>query len=484
MARGKSSIRTATDALQASFLERQRRVAADPTLLLPVCVGVGPEPAPLARLRRQLERAKEGGRLPLLARFDKGLLGALGTVRQVARQEAAPRLLDARVDGNRRFFLQRGHTIRLVSLGVQNHDDPLALMLAYGPLATKHKLHFFAGSKLWCTGAKPAPPEPWFLDLAARTGLQLATDATGGRCPHADRARLALAFRGGPALVACGPCARRAGHLHGHVSNRALCGDQPGRPVELEVRLAAGGSLPVPEPVQAAYRSGNLDEESVLDRVLKEWRSTPTGLRFVLGSRDFGTDQEAFLGALGLEPWERAPVHAMTREGHVGENPAVADVLASHRARLPDAVATLLPAADAAAFVAAHPGVEARTLLRLAHEEAERRARTKDLPALPGLGPLGRWIDGFARDARTLDRARLLQEVRKQVPASRHPAHLYAFLRAVGLGSEGERTFTLEQREAGTHWEPLAKRVLEATGEGYREAVLAYVRETGAGETA
>ncbi|MEA3204157.1 MAG: hypothetical protein QOI63_1837, partial [Thermoplasmata archaeon] len=163
-------------------------------------------------------------------------------------------------------------------------------------------------------------------------------------------------------------------------------------------------------------------------------------------------------------------------------NPAVTDVLAAHRARLPEAVAALLP--DAPAFVAAHPGVEARTLLRLAHEEADRRARTKDLPKLAGLGPLGAWIDGFARDARTLDRARLLQEVRKLVPASRHPAHLYAFLRAVGLGSEGERTFNPEQREAGTHWEPLAKAVLEATGEGYRVAVLAYLRETGAGETA
>ncbi|HUR63931.1 MAG TPA: hypothetical protein VM241_05575 [Candidatus Thermoplasmatota archaeon] len=480
MAKGRSSIRTATDALQASFLERQRRLAADPTLLLPACIG--PEPAPLARLRRQLERAREGGRLPLTARFAKGILGALRTVREVAKQEAAPRLLDARVDGNRRFYLQRGHTVRLVNLGVQNHDDPLALMLAYGPMATKHGLHLFAGSRLWCTGTQPRPPEQWFLDLAQRTGLQLATDEAGGRCPHADRARLAFTFRGGPSLAACGPCARRSGHLHGHLLQRALVGSQPARPVDLSVRLAAGGTLPIPEPVQAAYRGGQLDEEAVLERVLKEWRSAGSGLRFVLGGTDYGTDQEAFLDALRLEPWERAPVKAMTQDGHVGENPAVADVLAAHRPRLPDALATLLP--DAAAFAASHAGVEARTLLRLAHEEGERRARTKDLPALRGLGPLGQWIDGFARDARTLDRARLLQEVRKLVPVSRHPAHLYAFLRAVGLAGEGERTFSLEQREAGTHWEPLARRVLESTGDGYGEAVLAYLRETGAGETA
>jgi hypothetical protein len=484
MARGRSAIRTATDSLQASFLERQRLVAQEPTLLLPVCVG--PEPTAIARLRRGLEHAQRRGSPPFTARFDKGILGALRTVLELAKQEAAPRLLDAKVDGNRRFYLQRGHTVRLVNLGVQNHDDPMALMLAYGPIATKAGLFLFAGSELWCTGGKPAPPEQWFKDLAARTGLQLETDASGARCPHADRARLALGFRDGPALVCCGPCARRAGNLHGHITTRALCGDEPSRPVELSVRLAAGGTLPVPEPVQAAYRGGTLDEESVLDRVLKEWRTkaTPEGQqRFVLGSSDFGTDHDAFLAALHLEPWEREAVRAMTKAGHVGENPAVADVLAHHRDRLGDAVATLLPE-DAARFVASHPGVEARTMVRLAHEEAGRRSLTRDLPAIAGLGPLGQWIDHFARDARTLERARLLQEVRKQIPTNRHPAHLYAFLRAVGLQSEGERSFNPEQREAGTHWEPLAKRVLEAKGAEYRDAVLAYLRETGAGETA
>ncbi|HUR61679.1 MAG TPA: hypothetical protein VM286_04875 [Candidatus Thermoplasmatota archaeon] len=485
MARGRSSIRTATDSLQASFLARQRLVAGDPAALLPVCIG--PEPPGITRLRHSLERARAKGSAPFTARFDRGILGALRTVFELAGQDAAPRLLDAKVDGNRRFYLQRGtRTVRLVNLGVQNHDDPLALMLAYGPIATKAGLCLFAGSELWCTGTRPAPPEQWFRDLAVRTGLQLETDASGARCPHADRARLALGFRDGPALVCCGPCARRAGHLHGHVLRRALCGDQPGRPVELSVRLAAGGSLPVPEPVQDAYRGGTLDEESVLDRVLREWRTKATSegqQRFVLGSSDFGADQDAFLDALHLEAWERDAVRAMTKAGHVGENPAVADVLAHHRERLTDAVATLLPD-DAARFVAAHAGVEARTLIRLAHEEAARRTLTRDLPDVPGLGPLGQWIDSFARQARTLDRARLLQEVRKQVSASPHPAHLYAFLRAVGLQSEGERSFNPEQREAGTHWEPLAKRVLAAKGQEYRDVVLDYLRETGAGETA
>ena len=102
-------------------MARIRALVEDPTVLVPE--PVGDETPALARLRRTLERARAGGPLPFTARCDKGSLGALREAREVANQSGAPRLLDARVDGNRRFFLPRGHVQRLVCLGVQNHDE-------------------------------------------------------------------------------------------------------------------------------------------------------------------------------------------------------------------------------------------------------------------------------------------------------------------------------------------------------------------------
>lgn len=487
--RRKSSIRTATGATQEQFLDRVRQVAEDPTLLLPEVVG--PEPAPLARLRRKLEQAKDG-KLPFTARFDKGLLGAVRAARQVAAMSSAPRLLDARIDGNRRFYLQRGQAKRLVNLGVQNWDDPLALLLAYGPLAVKHGLHFFAGSQLWCTGSTPRPPPPWFADLAERTGVDLVADDDGAACPHADRPRVELRLRGGPRILVCGDCGHEAKdeavrNMHGHVLNRCCIADQPSRPVDVTARLPGGAEAPLTEGAVLAYRQGRNNEADLLEVAVKAWRGqvgAQGSARFVLGARDFGGDQEAFLTALDIPDWEREPLRILTAGGHVGEATGLADVLATHRDRLPAALDALLGPGEGAGFVARHPGVEARTILRLAREEGERRAKTRGLPKLEGLGELGAWIDTFAREARTKNRAELLQRVRREAQGTGHPAHYYAFLVALGMESEGARSFGSDQKEAGKHWAPLAKRILEAEGEAYREALLAYLRETGAGETA
>lgn len=476
--RRRSSIRTATESVQEQFLERVRQVADEPTLALPEAVGE--EAAPIARLRRTLA----AGKLPFTARFDKGLVGAIRVAREIAKQQEAPRMLDARVDGNRRFYLQRGHVQKLCCLGVQNWDDPLCLMLAYGPLAIKHHLHLFAGSELWCSGTSPAPPRQWFDDLAERTDIELLPDGDGAACPHGDRPRIGLAFRGGPAIKVCAACGHKAHNLHSHITNRYVS-DQPSRPVEVQVILAGGGAVPVSDNLLASYRSGRMDESEFLESALKSWHKEARGTgRFVLAGRDYAADQDKFLDALDLAVWEREPVRRMTAGGHVGAHSTAADVLSDHREALPAAVDALLPE-EGARFVQSRPGVEARTMIRLAHDEAERRAKTHDLPQISAsLGPLGQWIDAFTREARTLDRPQLLANVRKLVPQSHHPAHLYAFLCAIGFESEGERTFSRDQKEAGAHWAPLAKTVMGSSGEAYRAAVLAYLRETGAGETA
>jgi hypothetical protein len=481
--RRKSGIRAVHGTVEEDFLARVRAVAAEPAIILPETLG--DEAPAMAKLRRQLEKAGDGGSLPFSARFDKGLLGAVRAARELAAREGAPRLLDARVDGSRRFFLPHGHVQKLVCLGVQNHDDPLALLLAYAPMAMRHHLHFFAGPELWCTGKAPSLPPAWIEALADRTGIELVADADGAACPHSDRARVALRFRGGPSLRVCGACGRKAGNVHNHLIQRYAC-DTPSKPVDVGVTLAGGATVAVPEKSLEAYRFGKLDEEGAVEAALKALRKDATSggaVRFVLGPRDFGSDQEAFLQSLGLADWEREPVRVLTAGGHVGSSPALSDILTAHDGQLEAAVRAVL-GAGAAQFVARHRGTDTRTLLRLAHDAAERDAKTRDMPTLRDLGPIGTWMDGFARDARTLDRAQLMNRVRRDVAEAAHPAHLYAFLTALGLAGEAERAMSADQKDAGRHWAPLAKAVLEASGPAYAAAIEDYLRQTGAGEGA
>ncbi len=468
--RRKSALRTASGSVQEQFLERVRTVANDPAVVLPVAVGA--EPAPLTKLRRRLE----SGKLGFAARFDKEILGAIRVAQEIARQNAAPILLDARVDGNRRFFLARGHVRRLVHLGIQNWDDPLALMLAYGPLASKHGLWMFAGRELWSTGASPAPPSEWWEDLAARTGLTLSGE-TDRSCPHADRPRLELRFAGGPALIVCGPCGKRVGHLHGHLSQRVLRGAGPARPVELAVVLPDCRRPLLLDALQELYRAGRLDEQGLLEQAS---RGGHGDAKFELAGHAY-PDQDAFLAALSLADWEREPVRILTAEGHRGATRNVADILAAHRDRLPAAVVHILGGDDG--FAARHPDVEARSLLRLAHDEAVSRERTFGLPELARLGPVGSWLDGLARDHRRLDRAAFLQRIRRDAANAAHPAHLFAVLVALDLTMEGERFLSHDAKEAGRSLAPLAKAMLEASGDAYTVALSDFLRESGTGET-
>lgn len=260
--RRKSGLRTAAGSLQEQFLERMARLAEDPTLVLPRVEGK--EPRALARLRRQINALK-AGRTPLAARFDAHVLGATYRAAKLADWDAVPRMLDAKVAGQRRFYVQRGQVVRTCSLGVQNYDHPRVLLLAYASMAQRHGLHFFAlPDGVLCTGKAPAPPPEWFANLGGEA-VALAEEEPGRHgCPHRDRDRVLLQFRDGPGVAVCGPCGEKAEGVHRRLRERYL-GPQMKKPVELHVLVADGGARKEPSrEAQARYRAGLAKEADVI----------------------------------------------------------------------------------------------------------------------------------------------------------------------------------------------------------------------------
>lgn len=483
--RRKSSLRTAPAALQDQFKARIAALVEDPLLALPDTIG---EPVrPLAKLQARLEKMKARGKPGFGDKRDKGVAGGVAYCFEIARQATVPRLLDHKVAGARRFYLQRGHVTRGVSLGVQNHDDPRALLMAYVDMAKEHGLHFFAGDRLWCTGTTPEPPASWLDALATRAEVALERDASGIHCPHADeRPTVILGFRGGPDLAVCGPCGKRARpSLHALMAAR-YAGPRRRQPFRVACRVPDGTQAEPERELLAKYRAGLVTEPALLDATMGAWRaqaqatSGNAGRRFILGEQDFGDDLDAFLDALGAEPWERTALAAMVDGGHVGRRSTVAAVLDRHEARLADGVAAILGGPDDA-WWQAHRGATPRDMLRLAAEEARRREVLATLPSPQGLGVVGAFVDAVARKAlsegahaaRTWARANA-----DGVPA----AHLFACLAALAKGASSEVGFTPDQVDAGRAWAEPAAAVLESTGPSYLDALAAYLSVTGTGE--
>lgn len=471
--RRKSGLRTASDQLQEEFLGRQRALVANPTVLLPECpFGT---PGPIRKLERILQRAARGG-LPFSARFDKGILGGLRAVMDIAKRDQAPRLLDVRVDGQRRFFLLHAHVNRLVLAGIQNHDDPLARLLAYGPFAAKHKLVFLAGRTLWCLPDASKVPAEWVEDLGQRTGIAWAPTDQGWQCSHPERALLVHRFRGGPELAACAPCAGREGGLWSHLLQRALVGERPAIPVALQVRTGQT-VLEVPERLRDAHRNGVLDAQRLVDQCVAHEADGD----FVVGGRIF-SDVDALVAELKLEDWEKPAARILLLGGHKGPSLGASDVLGAHGDRLLAAVESIL-GPGAKAWLATQAVDDVRVVLKRAHEKAQLDALRNRLPALTRPGPLASWIDTFVRDFHALDRPAFLQKVRQQTRGAPFPAHLAAFLGAAGLPGIDDHSFSRDQKEAGAAWTPLAKRVLSAEGADYPVQVRAYLEATGSGES-
>ena len=470
--RRRSGLRTASGNLQEAFLERVRAVRDDPLIVLPQVVG--DEPKELAKLRAGLEDAK-AGKLGFFAKRDKGVLGAAWACRALAEKDAAPRLLDTRVEGDKRFYWPVGHISKPACLGVQNWDEPTTLLLAYQGLA-EEGLHFFAGTDLWCTGREAVFVPDFVESLAQRLDIELAVDGRDVRCPHTDRAALAHVLPGGPEVRLCSSCLPKetAPTLQSRMRN-------PGgrRPYTLEVVLPDGARRPVAAEDDAFYRVGRRGGPETIAAEVSKWHQALTG-RFAIGDRLFAT-QDAFLDAVEAPAWMRPALAAMTAPGHAGPPMSLADLLVRHRARLADGLRAL--GADPAQVAARGANADEGALLRIAHDQAERGAKTADLPAITPSGPVGAWVDGFVRSRRADGETVALQKVRREAPRLQHKAHVAAFLAAAGTDPSLGTGFSFDTKEAGLAMAPLAKRVLEATGPAFVEALREYLEQSGSGET-
>ncbi len=484
----RTSIRTAAGAAQERFLERVRALAADPRIVLPEIPEGIDEPKPLVKIRQRIERMASKGKASWTDKRDKSIVGAVANALPLAQLTAAPRLLDAKVGSQRRFFLQRGHVSRAASLGIQNHDEPRALRMAWAEVAKKHSFHFFAGPRFWCTGTTPLPPQEWLDELAKQTGISLDESTGEGAariigCGHTDKPRVQLGFRGGPSIHVCGPCGKRAGNLHQKAAER-YASDRQRHPFTIHVVLPDGAVTEPDEKDVAGYRAGVYSEDTLIKNAVGQWRRTAgeEGTRFMLGDRDFGADQDAFLDALGGHPWEREVLRKLTATGYVSASGNVASVLDDHKVHLPEALEVLL-GPKAQAFALEHASEAPRALVRLAHEEAQRLELESELPPLGDLGPLARWVDNFARFHRSHDRAAVLARLRRDSASAAIPnGHVYAFLLAIGGDPAGEQSFSRDDKQSGEAWKPLAEAVLAGSGKEYTKAVAQYLRETGSGE--
>jgi hypothetical protein len=242
----RTQIRTASGTLQDRLFEKIRILLDDPTVVLPICEV---DPKPIAKIRLKLEKLRDTRKPGLFDKRDKGIVGAIANAYPILDQDAIPRVADHKVAGKRRFYLQRGQVARSITIGVQNYDDPIALIFAYMDMAKAENLHFFAADQLHC---RPNATVPAALLPLLHDGLVSEDDGVYGA---PGKERVVIQFYGGDQLRLP---VKKGNNWHSLVALRYR-GPKQRQP--FKVMVERDGKLLTPDrEVLAGYRGGIHDD--------------------------------------------------------------------------------------------------------------------------------------------------------------------------------------------------------------------------------
>ena len=496
--RRKATLHSTGKVREADLLERARAMADDPSLAMPICEGSCVLFSPAAAARRAIPKIHaardDEARLNRYASRGNELAKAYAATLLVARAEKIPYVAELRLPTGSIPYVIRGKAKPFQLAGLQNHHDRAQRLVAFFPWARKRKMHFFSADRgVVCTGRDPTPPRDFVEEEMDELELTAQPDGRRYICRHGGSGpgRDAILLRWRSAGVEVERCAECAGKdstimtLLKHMAGPRLLGG-----FDVEARLAplvsaAGGAAPVVPPLaeelKTTYLKGLVSDAALLEgaRAARASSLRAAGTRaYIAGERSFGDDVDAFLAALAPSPAEDRALRAgLARE----QGPLVLD-----KPTVARALAELWPAHGLAMLEAAAGGDadaarrlhkekvapdEAADLVRRAGREGTAKAALSSLPRYARLPAAASVADAIARAHRSGGQEAALKAAQERANAGKAKGVILAFLQALGGGKGQEWRYTTTDQEMAASLAPVVRRLLEASGESYHEAL-------------
>jgi len=487
--------------LEKDLLDKSRRLAQDPSILLPKC-DQACRRCPFDKLLKKMEKVQRYGddadTLINLASHGDQLVRAYAATISLAASGKIPFLTMKELPVGTVSFAVRGKVDQEKLIGVQHFDDPDLRLLAFWDIAREDDVHIYSEEAgLKCADA-PRAPKAFVKEALVNAPYELSVD---GSCGHPN-APLSLALDWKSAstrLSICSECASDVNLLHSLTSR--IAARDPTDDFSVEVlyspRCVAHSECPTKSSfsmsaeLRSAYRKGSIDDVTAINRFLverKEALRRTSGELYILGNDCYGRDKEAFIKAL---------------KGSEGEIAAIAGLVRSRPM-------VILSSSDQTAKVVADLWTEAKEALlnQVASpeiwkglqsgqgnmppgqmvQEAYRLQRCKGildkLPQYSSRGAIGTLADDLARAYKSSSKSGMLQAIDKNKPKEhRGKAVVYGFLVAVGESESRAWQFTTEEKDFGKYLADFVKVMLDATGDDYHEALKNVLTASGSGES-
>jgi hypothetical protein len=500
----RTSLRSASKVQERGLQALADRLAGEPALALPVCVG---HASHFKRAQKAVMKAWEArddpAKLAKLARGGPPLGRAYAATLLMGQTDEQVIMLQVNTPFGKVPVASRGKAKAIHLVGMQHLDDRKLRLMMVIDLVTRKRLAFYSmpGGSLICGGKSAAPPAEFVQ--AEVQGLGLIKDPEGWGCAHAIHAPERLTLRWAPAgtsLRKCGACAREGNMLHTIVQHMAAPRVLEGFEVQVELApLPAQGSqaveLPTSPPLDPAalerYRKGELDDAGLIAAQkatrLAQLRTLP-GPLYVNNGVSFGADLDAFLTSLGPTPLEATALRGAL-QGHTkavvqerGSPSKVLTELWPERGR-PALEAVASSAAIAEQIFAAHD-VGAKGVgpaLQQAQARGLREQTDSSLPSYRDLPPAARLADKVARAHRAHGRGAAIAAL-EQSDDARVKAVVHAFELALGAGQGKEWKYSPTEQDLAHTLQGHAAALLAAEPARYHEHLAALARAAGVSE--
>lgn len=503
----RTGIRAASKVQERELIRKAKALRDQPDALVPRCLPDACPRCPFDALLRKLEKvaehAEDEDKLERLARRGHPLARAYAATLLLAVQERAAYLAPAKTPYGTVHYARRGKASQQELIGAQYYDVPELRLLTVGAWARKKGIHVYSlANEMVTTCREDRPPAPFVEQTLDRVKVTLRQVDGERRCPHADREpALVVLWRGADTkVVLCARCSLPDRNLPATVETRMVAPRlKDAFDVALRMNLGCAGEAcglgqdrGLRGEAADAYRAGKKSERDLLgEEVPRALRGAAEEGALLVARTCFEADLEAFLNANQVPEDLRQTFHAVWAEREEGlyvpegSLAKVLDALEEDdverlvRAMVEDEemATALLEATEAEGRSREDVLHEARALLR--NTDVLRR-----LPVWEGLPPLARTVDGIARAYKTQGPDEASLRARKAMEGGRREKIVgMAFLEALESAAGKEWAVRQEERQLADFLAPTAKELLEADGEGYRDALQRILTASGSGES-
>ena len=206
---------------------------------------------------------------------------------------------------------------------------------------------------------------------------------------------------------------------------------------------------------------------------------------FILDGHSYGQDMDGFIKALKPNKYEKEGLELVLKKV---DEPIVVDNVTPNKILERfwknygfKAIKSIIEDEDMAEKFYSLNDIPS-DILELVLKYKERQKILSQLPRYKSLPPLANFADNIARSYKTFGEKKTLTEIKKRPDNPKGKSIAYAFLLALGKGSDTKWQYSQVEIEYGAFLKEFAKKLLEAKPENYHKALQDLLTASGTSE--